>query len=84
MGVLIDWILDEALPYILTITVPVMLIGVGILIYISVTAETFALRKDQWVCTKSHEETYTTYININKVMVPQTSTSDVCDQWTHR
>lgn len=53
-------------------------------VYDAVTAETFSLRKDEWTCTASHEETVTTWIVVGNVQVPQITTTTVCDQWTRR
>lgn len=37
------------------------------------------LLKSDWHCASSHQETNTTYVQSGKVMVPITSTTDVCD-----
>lgn len=44
----------------------------------------FSLVIDEWKCTGGHEETYTTHILVGKVMVPNTSTSFVCDRWDRK
>lgn len=63
-----------------------ILIGWGI--YDAVTAETFALRKDTWTCTASHEETQTITTNmiVGKVIVPQiiTQVVTVCDRYERK
>jgi hypothetical protein len=40
------------------------------------------LLKSEWHCSASHQETTTTYIQVGKVMVPSTTTHDVCDQYS--
>lgn len=42
---------------------------------------TFALRKDEWSCSMSHREVYTTTMMVGKVAVPQVHTRTVCDDW---
>lgn len=44
----------------------------------------FTLVKDQWHCTESHSQTYTSFIMVGKVMVPQVHTRQVCDQYNRR
>ena len=46
----------------------------------------FTLKKADWNCTVSHEESTTTYVNTgtgnNIILIPITTTSAVCDQWS--
>jgi hypothetical protein len=51
----------------------------GIIDYIF--AEKFSLVKRDWTCTASHQETYTTYITVGSVSVPQTNITTVCDAY---
>lgn len=48
----------------------------------------FTLKKDDWVCAASHEESTTTFVNTGDgktiVLIPITTTSTVCDQWHRR
>lgn len=39
------------------------------------------LLKSEWQCVNSHSEQSTTYVQSGKVMVPVTSTTDVCDAY---
>jgi hypothetical protein len=39
------------------------------------------LTKDEWRCTAQHTRTSTSYIMSGKVLVPVTSTHEVCDQY---
>lgn len=48
----------------------------------SANSPTFELRKDQWACTSAHIETSTMYVKVGEVLVPQTSNSSVCDQYS--
>jgi hypothetical protein len=43
-----------------------------------------SLNKTEWVCTSRHSQTTTTFVMSGKVMIPITSTRQVCDQYTHR
>lgn len=47
-------------------------------------AQTVTLRLDYWACTDDHDAVTTTYVLAGKVMVPVTSHSRVCDQWSGR
>lgn len=40
------------------------------------------LKKGQWACTARHSETVTTMVPAGKVLVPNTTTRVVCDQYT--
>ena len=51
---------------------------VGYLIYDDFTSEKFSLRKDEWSCTRSHNETR--LMPSGKIIVPTVHT--VCDQWS--
>ncbi len=48
------------------------------------TADRFSLKKAEWVCTKSHEETQTTVAIINGGIYPNTTTKTVCDRWERK
>lgn len=63
--------------------------GLAILVaYRASQAPTFELRKDDWLCTKSHDETTTVYQNMGDgktiMLIPITTTTRVCDQWSKR
>ena len=49
---------------------------------------TFTLKKDDWACTKSHQESITTYINQGDgktiILMPITTYSTVCDTWARK
>lgn len=51
---------------------------VGYALYCAVTAESFKLRKDSWVCTKSHSSVRFQLVGKTVIAIPET----VCDQWT--
>ena len=42
------------------------------------------LKKNEWFCSQSHPVTTTTYVKSGSVMVPVTSTHQVCDQYNRR
>lgn len=46
--------------------------------------ETFSLRKTDWVCASYRRVESTHYIMIGKVMVPQTTTDNVCVNWMRK
>lgn len=72
-------------PFAFVALIAALLLGIGAFIYDACFAESFSLRKDTWGCTASHVETSTTLVNYgNNVLVPVTSTDNVCDQWSRR
>jgi hypothetical protein len=47
----------------------------------------FELKKAEWACGKSHEETITTFVNVGGkavTLVPIYTTSTVCDAWIRK
>ena len=70
---------------ILGLALAVVLYGFLFAIVYSVCEEakspTFTLGKADWVCTRSHTVTTTTYIMTGKVLVPTTSSHNECDQY---
>jgi hypothetical protein len=50
----------------------VLLFGLFFGMYKSATSPTFTLQKNQWECVK--EEQYTTFMYVNKMMIPQIHT----------
>jgi hypothetical protein len=50
--------------------------------YQNFKAPTFVLKKADWSCSASHHESTTIYVQTGNVMLPQTSESTVCDQWS--
>lgn len=81
-----DWVerlliglIGVALMFILAVSV-----GLGVAIYRDAERPTFDLKKDEWACTKSHVETTTTMIMVGNVLIPNTSTTTVCDQWSRK
>lgn len=74
-----DW-----LEYCLMIFIILIFGLAGYGIYSNIVAEKFELRKDSWNCTKSHEESYTTYIQVGNIQVPQIQSDTICDQWSRK
>lgn len=90
MDRIVDFIMDYIMPIIfaafVVIVIAVLFFVLPMAIYDEMTSPTFSLRKDQWTCTSSHQETSTIYThpypNMPGVMMPITNASDVCDQWS--
>lgn len=89
---IIDWFIEYIFPWLTIIFVGALVIFIFVLfpmaIYQEVTAETFELKKADWVCMAQHKETTTTYVYSGNgksgVMVPITSTHDECDNWSRK
>jgi hypothetical protein len=92
LSTIVDRIEDYVMPAFMVFVIPafivIALIGLlilgGMMIYSAVTAETFSLQKDSWICTKSHDESVVIYQQTGKIMVPIVISDTVCDQWTHK
>jgi hypothetical protein len=69
---------------IVTVICGVVFILIGVSIYQSATAETFALRADQWTCTKHEVRRVPMPIMVGKVLVTNYRDSTVCTQWTEK
>lgn len=50
-------------------------------LYLDSSGPTIELQKSEWSCTRAHKETTTSYVMSGKVMVPITTTDDVCDAY---
>jgi hypothetical protein len=59
------------------------IVGVGPLELIRYESgpELATLLRSEWHCSAAHQETSTTYVKSGDVLVPMTSTSNVCDQY---
>ncbi len=84
----VDWFLElvflKVFPVLLTAGI---IFGVPIGAYAIYTYSgkpTFELKKDEWSCTKVHERTTSHMVMVGKVMVPQSTTSNVCVEWSRQ
>lgn len=67
----------DATPWIIGGILLVCVGGIAYAVYDDVTADKFSLRKDQWVCGKSHNEQSVTWAG----KVPIYTNKEVCDLW---
>lgn len=84
---LFDWLLDHVMPWLMSaaiVAVVLFVVALPFLIYADYKAERFALRKDEWLCSASVERPSTTYIQSGSVLVPITTYSKHCTQWTEK
>lgn len=84
---ILDWMLDHTVPWLLILGIVILVLMVIVAPfawYAESKAERFALRKDEWTCTQSHERALTTYVQSGSVMVPLTTYSKECDQWSKK
>lgn len=83
----LDWLFDHVVPWIVNIGIALIVILIALApfaIYAEYKAEKFALRKDEWVCSASVERPITTYVQSGNVMVPITTYTKHCTQWTEK
>lgn len=84
---MIEWMADKIIGTMAVLGFLLVFIGLpflGYSMYIKYTSPTFTLDKSDWACSISHEESVTIMIMVGKVLVPQTSHSMVCDQWSKK
>jgi hypothetical protein len=82
---ILDWLCDHVFPWFVIVSVVLLVVALilfGCKACVDSRAEHFSLRKDGWICTKAHQVSSTTYVMVDKVMIPIESASTVCDQWT--
>ena len=83
----LDWLFDNVMPWLasaLIIFFVLFLLGLPFLIWADSKAERFSLKKDRWECSKSIQVPTTTYVQTGNVMVPITTYSTQCTQWTEK
>lgn len=83
----LDWMMEHVVTWLVTLLivgVVVVLIVAPFAIYADMKAERFSLRKDEWSCSASVERPVTTYIQSGNVMIPITSYTKHCTQWSER
>lgn len=74
-----DWF-DENPVWVAVIIITIVLVPVVYLAVVDARRPGFELKKQDWVCTKGHEDTR--WIMSGKVLVPMNET--VCDQWSRK
>lgn len=80
-----DWIFEDdnvfiGLGKIILVVVVVVGLFVAPLVYLDATAPSFSLKKDEWACVQSHEETH--MVLVGKIWLPRTEM--VCDVYQRR
>ncbi len=75
---------EKVILSLLVLVAATFLCGIGYIIYDNTTVETFSLRKDSWECTANHPETHSSVMLVGKVIIPQTSSTVVCDNWKRK
>jgi hypothetical protein len=84
---LFEWLFEHVVGWLvslLLIAFILLLIALPFMIYADSKAERFSLRKDAWECSASVQIPTTTYIQSGNVMVPMTTYSKHCTQWSER
>lgn len=82
-----EWLFDHVVPWMMSaaiVVVVLLVILAPFAFYAEYTAEKFSLKKDEWVCSASVERASTTYVQSGNVMVPITTHSKHCTQWTEK
>ena len=82
-----EWTFDQVMPWLMVLAVAAVvlfLVALPFIIYADMTAERFSLKKAEWSCSASVERPVTTYIQSGSVMVPMTTYTKHCTQWSER
>ena len=84
---ILEWIFENVMPWaLLAVILFLFFLGIAGIIsfYQYCRSPDFTLKKEEWECTKKVDVESTYYIMVGKVMVPQTSTTEECVQWTRK
>lgn len=82
-----EWLFGNVVMPLCLLLVTLFILAIPFLIYGCIQESkrpTFELKKGDWECTDTRTVTSTYYINVNNVMVPQTSSHEECIQWSRR
>ena len=81
-----DFLVERVLfPALVVLIVLAVFIGLPMMLYAEwqqSKSPTFTLHKNEWACTQMQRVPITTYVTSGKVMVPITTYSDECHQWS--
>lgn len=86
-GDILEWMIDRIFPWLMILGIIALVVIVALLpfsLYAEYKAEKFSLKKDDWACSASVERASTTYVQSGNVMVPLTTYSKHCTQWTEK
>ena len=84
---ILDWFIDNVFGWLLIggiVILAVIIVIAPIAIYADSQRPEFSLKKDEWTCTQFVERASTTYVQSGNVMVPITSYSKHCTQWSEK
>ncbi len=83
---LVDWVGDRMAVVFVGFVLGVIGVVVGLvyLMYADSQSPEIVLRKSEWQCTGTRKESVTIYVQVGKVMVPQTTYHDVCVEYNKR
>lgn len=91
MDDLFDFVMEKlvtpAVALIVAAALLFLLVGLPMLAYKDWKASkspTFTLRKSEWACTNVQTIPVTTYVQTGKVMLPVTTNTKVCHQWSRQ
>ena len=76
--------MDYLIPWFVVLVLVISFIALGVITYNAFFAETIAISKDSFACTKSHEEQSIFLQSVGSVMVPMTTFYTICDQYTRK
>ncbi len=79
---IIEWI-TARLSVVILASIVLLAIGVCWLVAASMSPS-FTLQKDEWTCTKSHDEIVTRIMSTGKSVVPYQAAESVCDVYQRR
>lgn len=80
-----EWLMKNVVMTLLCIAIVVFVLALPFLIYGTYKqsqSPTFTLYKNQWACTNMQRIPITTYVKSGDVMIPVTTYSDECHQWS--
>lgn len=84
---ILDWLIDNFLPWIVIAALLSAVIGLPVAGYFwwqASQSPTLTLTKSEWACTQSQTVPITTYVQSGTVMIPLTTYTKECHQWSRQ
>jgi hypothetical protein len=84
---ILDWIMEAAMPWVVIAIVVCVCAAIPAVIYAAhrqSQSPSFTLYKSEWACTNMQRIQTTTYVQSSNALVPITSFSDECHQWSRQ
>lgn len=86
-GDILEWVMDHVMPWLIVGVIAAVVFGIPLLGYAAWRESKdpqVHLNKKHWACTNMQRIPITTYVKSGNVMVPMTTYSNECHEWTRQ